>query len=144
MEIKVIRKYKKEKYTIGVCYIDGVYFCSTLEDKDRGLRQDMTLSQIKKLKVYGQTAIPTGRYRVKSYFWPKYRQYYPLLEDVPGYSGILIHGGKNATATLGCILLGENRIVGGLVNSGKYVRDITARVQIAERKKEEVWIEIEN
>ena len=42
------------------------------------------------------------------------------------------------------ILLGENRIVGGLVNSGKYVRDLTARVQIAERKKEEVWIEIEN
>lgn len=143
MELKVKRRYKAETYTIGTMYVDGVRLCDTLEDKDRGLRQDMSLSQIKKQKVYGQTAIPTGRYRVRSYYWPKYRQKYPLLEDVPGYTGILIHGGKNATATLGCILLGENRIKGGLVNSAKYVRDLTARIEIAERRKEEIYITIE-
>ena len=142
MELLVKRRFKAEGYTIGTMFVDGVRLCDTLEDKDRGLRQDMSLSQIKKLKVYGQTAIPTGRYRVRSYFWPKYRQKYPLLEDVPGYTGILIHGGKNASASLGCILLGENRIKGGLVNSAKYVRDLTTRIEIAERKGEKVWITI--
>lgn len=143
MEIIVKRRFKAETYTIGTMYVDGTKFCDTCEDKDRGLRQDMPLSQIKKLKVYGQTAIPTGRYRVKTYYWAKYRQKYPLLLDVPGYSGILIHGGKNAKSSLGCILLGENKIKGGLVNSAKYVRDLTARIEIEEREKREVWITIE-
>ena len=123
MELLVKRRFKAEGYTIGTMFVDGVRLCDTLEDKDRGLRQDMSLSQIKKLK-------------------PKYRQKYPLLEEVPGYTGILIHGGKNASASLGCILLGENRIKGGLVNSAKYVRDLTTRIEIAERKGENVYITI--
>ena len=143
MELKVVRKYKKEKYTIGAMYIDGVYFCSTLEDTDRGLRQDMTLSQIKKLKVYGQTAIPIGRYKVKMTWWAKYRKYYPELCNVPGYTSILIHGGKNAAATLGCVLVGENKIKGGLVNSGKYVEELRQKITAEIKAGRDVWITIE-
>ena len=143
MEIKVIRKYKKKDYTIGEMYIDDRLFCSTLEDKDRGLRQDMPLSQIKKLKVYGQTAIPTGRYKVRMTYWGKYKKYYPELCNVPGYTSILIHGGKNATATLGCVLVGENKIKGGLINSGKYVEVLRQKITAAINAGKEVWITIE-
>lgn len=143
MELKVKRRFKAETYTIGTMFVDGVRLCDTLEDTDRGLRADMPLSEIKAKKKYGITAIPTGRYRVKSYYWAKYRQKYPLLLDVPGYTGILIHGGKNAKSSLGCILLGENKIKGGLVNSANYVRDLTARIEIEEREKRKVWITIE-
>ena len=53
MELKVVRKYKKEKYTIGKLYIDGVYFCDTIEDKDRGLKQTDAYAANKRKKVYG-------------------------------------------------------------------------------------------
>ena len=125
MEIKVIRKYKKDTYCIGEMLVNGEHFCETCEDRDRGLRSDMTLSQIKKIKVYAQTAIPYGTYKVSVYFWPKHRKNFPLLHDVPGFTGILIHGGANAGHSAGCILVGENKIKGGLVNCEKYVRKLT-------------------
>ena len=64
MEILLKRIAKKDTYTIGKFYIDGVYQCDTLEDKDRGLSKDMPLEDIKKNKVYGKTAIPVGKYQV--------------------------------------------------------------------------------
>lgn len=144
MEIKVIRKYKKENYTIGQMLVDGKFFCNTLEDKDRGLRQDLPLSQLKKMKVYGKTAIPTGTYGVVVYFWPKYRKNYPLLQNVPAYTGILIHGGKNENASLGCILIGENRTKGQLTNCEKYVRSLTSMCEVAQKRGEKVIITICN
>ena len=61
MDIKVKRIARKDKYTIGRMYVNGVYVCDTLEDKDRGLRQDMSLEEIQKSKVNNVTAIPTGK-----------------------------------------------------------------------------------
>lgn len=142
MEIKVIRKYKKETYTIGEMWVDGKLFCSTLEDKDRGLRQDMSLSQLKKMKIYGVTAIPYGTYDVTVYFWPKYRKKYPLLLNVPAYTGILIHAMQNASQSLGCIGVGENKIKGGLVNCEKYVRKLTTLCDEAIKRGEKVTITI--
>ena len=142
MAILVNRKYKKETYTIGEMLVDGVFFCSTCEDKDRGLDSSMPLSKLKKMKVYGKTAIPTGTYEVKSYFWPKYRKHYPWIQNVPAYTGVLIHGGAGAAQSLGCILVGENKIKGGLVNCEKYVRKLTTMVQEAEKRGEDVTITI--
>ena len=62
MNILLKRIAKKETYTIGKLYIDNVYFCDTIEDKDRGLNQNMSINDINKKKVYGETAIPTGTY----------------------------------------------------------------------------------
>ena len=143
MELKVHRRYRGASYTIGTMFVDGVKFCDTCEDKDRGLQQDMTLAQIKKLKVYGQTAIPTGRYKIKMTYWGKYKKYYPELCNVPGYTSILIHGGKNAMATLGCVLVGENKIKGGLINSGKYVGELREKITAEIKSGKEVWITIE-
>ena len=43
MELELRRIAKKDVYTIGKLYIDGEYFCDTLEDKDRGLSQSLSL-----------------------------------------------------------------------------------------------------
>ncbi len=127
MELKLIRRWKKAGYTIGELYVDGVFMCNTLEDTDRGLTQDMPLSEIKKRKVPSKTAIPTGVYEVtlktqsqkfkdkKNYQFCK--GYLPRLKNVPGYSGILIHIGNWASDSAGCILVGENKVKGGVVNS---------------------------
>ena len=127
MEILVKRIAKKPKYTIGKMYIDGQYICDTLEDADRGLNQNMSLKEINNKKVYGETAIPTGTYKVdmntvspkfKSRIWAKpYGGKLPRLVLVPGYDGVLIHPGNKAKDTLGCILVGENKAVGQVLNS---------------------------
>ena len=127
MEILVKRIAKKSKYTIGKMYIDGQYICDTLEDADRGLNQNMSLKEINNKKVYGETAVPTRTYKVdmntvspkfKSRTWAKpYGGKLPRLVLVPGYDGVLIHPGNKAEDTLGCILVGENKAVGQVLNS---------------------------
>ena len=51
-------------YTISHIYVNGEYVCDAVEDYDRGLDQSMTLAEIRKRKVYKQTAIPTGTYEL--------------------------------------------------------------------------------
>ena len=128
LELLLDRKYKNETYTIGNLYVDGEWFCNTLEDKDRGLSQTMPLEEIKKAKVYGETAIPTGRYEVRmDIVSPKYNgvKWYkdnfggrmPRLESVKGFSGILIHSGNTALDSNGCILVGMNKAKGKVLDS---------------------------
>lgn len=117
MEILVKRLYKKSEYTIGKMHIDGRYFCDTVEDTDRGLTDEMSEEYIKARKVYGKTAIPTGTYNVILSYSPKFKKTLPLIRDVKGFSGIRIHSGNTAEDSLGCILVGENKIKGGVINS---------------------------
>lgn len=127
MKILLKRIARKDNYTIGNLYIGNVFFCNTLEDKDRGLTSQMSISEIELKKVYGKTAIPTGTYKIdmttvspkfKDRVWAKpYKGILPRLIDVKGYSGVLIHVGNDPEATSGCILVGENRIKGKVINS---------------------------
>lgn len=117
MEIKVERAYKGKTYTIGHMYIDGEYFCDTLEDTDRLLSDEMTVSEIKTKKVYGKTAIPTGSYKTEITYSPKFKKKLPLLYNVKGFDGIRIHNGNDESHTLGCILVGENKVKGKVINS---------------------------
>lgn len=127
MKILLKRIAKKDTYTIGKLYIDGKYVADTLEDCDRGLTQDMSLEEIKRIKVYGQTAIPTGTYKVdmntvspkfKDRSWAKpWKGKLPRLIDVPGYEGVLIHVGNQAQDSLGCVLVGQNKVKGKVINS---------------------------
>ena len=127
MELHLKRIARKENYTIGRLSIDGVRFCDTLEDTDRGLKQNLPLSVLKAKKKKGITAIPTGRYRVTlGVQSPKYRTrqqyafcdgYVPRLLNVPAYEGVLIHIGNTPQDTEGCILVGENKVVGKVINS---------------------------
>lgn len=129
MKIQVQRLYKKDTYTIGKMFIDSKYFCDTLEDKDRGLNSSMSESQIKGIKVYGETAIPMGTYKIDmNTISPKFSKYpfyqevckgkIPRLIGVKGFNGILIHvadGYKGASLVQGCIGIGKNKIKGGLL-----------------------------
>lgn len=117
MQMLLKRIAKKDTYTIGKLYIDGVYFCDTLEDKDRGLTQSMQLSEIKNKKVYGQTAIPTGRYQITITYSNRFKQLMPLINNVPGFAGIRIHIGNTSKDTDGCILVGNNKVVGKVLES---------------------------
>lgn len=117
MKLEVKRIAKRETYTIGKMYINGQYFCDTIEDKDRGLNDSMTELHIKELKVYGKTAIPVGTYEVKMTMSAKYKRVMPEVLNVKGYSGIRIHSGNTAEDSLGCILLGKNKAVGKVLES---------------------------
>lgn len=138
MEILVKRLYKKSEYTIGVMLINGEYFCDTVEDCDRGLTSDMTYEEIARRKVYGKTAIPTGRYDVAISYSPKFKRSLPLLLSVKGYSGIRIHNGKDADSSLGCIIVGENKTKGGVINSRQTMEKLMYRL----RNEKNITIEI--
>ena len=128
MEILVKRLYKTSAYTIGKMYIDGQYLCDTVEDCDRGLKQSMTPQQIAVQKVYGKTAIPAGRYKVTLTFSNKFKRVLPLVNDVIGFLGIRIHAGNTADDSLGCIIVGENKIKGGVVNSKVTLERLMAKL----------------
>lgn len=129
MKLSLKRIAKRDTYTIGKLYIDDKYFCDTIEDKDRGLKQTDSLLKIKSIKIMHETAIPVGTYKIDmdtvspKYSLPKYKYTkafgakMPRLIDVPGYSGVLIHAGNTAADSSGCILVGENKIVGKVINS---------------------------
>lgn len=142
MEIRLKRIAKRDSYTIGRLIIDGKYYCDTLEDKDRGLTKNMDLSEIKNKKVYGQTAIPAGRYQIIWSYSAKFKKSLPLLLNVPGYEGIRIHSGNTNVDTLGCILLGENKEVGKVLNSVATCNKILPTIKDA-CQKEKVYITIE-
>lgn len=127
MKLLLKRIANRPTYCIGKLYIDGEFFSDTVEDTDRGLEQSMSLDEIKSKKVYGKTAIPKGTYDItmnivspkfKNRVWAKpYEGKLPRLLNVPGYEGVLIHVGNKAEDSLGCVLVGENKIVGKIVNS---------------------------
>lgn len=152
MKLLIDRKWKKDSYTIGVLYVDGVRFCETVEDKDRGLNQNMNEMAIKMMKIAGETAIPTGTYNVilsvspkfKSKEWAKkYGGLVPEIRSVRGYSGVRIHPGSNAASTEGCPIVGDNKIKGGVINSRMRYDELMAKyLKPAWDRKETITLEI--
>lgn len=130
MKLKLIRKYKCPNYTIGHLYINDKYFCDTIEDKVRQL--DSIEDKIKH-----KTAIPKGKYKVVVTMSPKFRRSLPLLLNVPFFEGIRIHRGNDENDTSGCIIVGENKIKGKVINSTYYEE------KLVELLKNEEDIEIE-
>jgi hypothetical protein len=140
-EITLHRFAKKEIYTIGHMGWNGVRLCDTMEDPDRGLRQDMPLEEIHRLKKPGITAIPAGRYKVILTMSARFKRLLPLLVDVPGFEGVRIHAGNTPGDTEGCILPGENKVKGGVINSRVYEEEIVRRMR-ALPEGEETWITV--
>lgn len=140
MELLLKRIFRGDKYTIGHLYINGDYYCDVLEDVDRELSNDMSEEQIKKIKIYGKTAIPTGRYKIEVTYSPKFKRYLPILLNVKGFSGIRVHSGNTAEDTLGCLLVGFNKEKGKVLNSRVTSDKLTALLRNCE---EEIHITIE-
>jgi hypothetical protein len=101
-----------DKATHGQLFIDGELFCDTLEDKDRFLEDHNET-----IKVYGQTAIPRGEYKVEVNWSNRFTNYMPMVLDVPYFKGIRIHPGNTDKDTEGCILVGLFYSIGTIASS---------------------------
>lgn len=136
MRLELKRIAKREDYTIGRLYVDGEYFCDTLEDKVRDLTREE--------KVYGKTAIPEGTYevtlRIQSPHFSQKKQYdfckgyLPRLLGVPSFEGVLIHVGNTAADTEGCILVGKNTVKGMVTDSSATFRKLYSRLSLCSGK----------
>lgn len=147
MEITLKRIARRPTYTIGRLYINGVYLCDTLEDYDR--------IYFGGSKVAGKTAIPCGRYEViLNNYSPRFgaQKFYkdvcngllPLIANVPNFSGIRIHVGNSEADTDGCVLVGENKVVGRVVNSkATFKKLMDAHMTPARKRKDRVFITIQ-
>lgn len=159
MRLKLIRTAKKAKYTIGHLYMqdrqngEWVTLCDTIEDRDRGLDQSMTEANIARIKVKHQTAIPTGTYEidmttVSGTFVkkPLYKDFcggkVPRLRYVKGFSGILIHSGTDQDSSSGCIIVGENKVVGKVINSWATFKRLYMLLKRAHNNGEKITLTI--
>ena len=153
MQLTVKRSYRGSDYTVGHLYVDGKFFCDTMEDIDRGLNDRMPVTQIKSIKVKGKTCIPYGTYVVSmNTVSPKYSNYskypyalfvkgkMPRVMDVPGFEGVLIHPGTTANDTEGCLLVGENKVKGKLINSQATWKRLCSVLLKAYNNKESITI----
>jgi hypothetical protein len=149
MELVLTRTAKRKGYTIGRLEIrepvddeflmgeKETYFCDTLEptwrDYEHGAR-----------KIKGRSAIPEGRYAVVISYSPKFKQWLPILLGVPMFKGIRIHAGNTAEDTQGCILVGENRKKGMVLNSRLWLNRLKEKIVESKERGEAVWITIKD
>lgn len=131
MKLLLRRKYKAEGYTIGNLYVDGRFFCHTIEDQVRDLPEHCPdtgsgRSCRCKAKVYGRTAIPGGKYRVTMEYSPRFKRVLPLLHGVPHFLGIRIHSGNSEEDSAGCIIVGRNTVKGKVTESRKTLEGLVA------------------
>ena len=142
MELKLERKYRNNNYCIDKLYINGKYFSDVLEDPDRGLTDTMSLEEIKKIKIKGNTCIPYGTYNVTITYSPRFKKNLPLLNNVKGFDGIRIHSGNKPQDTEGCLLPGFNKVKGQVIDSRVTTDKLIAQIQQALNKGEKVTITI--
>ena len=159
MKLYLERRWKKPTYTIGRLYVDGKYFCNTMEPVDRGLsntsvpglltssewqRAEKEAKRVKAENKAGTTAIPTGCYKIMLEMSGHFHELRPYFRHVPGFEGIMIHEGNYPKDTHGCILLGENSQKGRVLKSAYHVQQLVALIKKALKEKDEVIIKITN
>ena len=106
LDMKLVREQFKDTQTVGKLYLNGVYFCDTLEDKNRDLNKNGIFDGSEK-KVYSETCIPFGQYKVIINQSSRFKRLMPRLLNVPHFDGILIHNGVTEKNSAGCILVGS-------------------------------------
>lgn len=121
--------------TLGTMFIDGRLFGQTLEDTDRHLEAEGQ-------KIDGETAIPRGRYLLSLNFSTRFRKIMPWVHDVPGFSGIRIHGGNTVGNTHGCPLLGQyrDREKQTVYECGPINSRLIAELEGCQQRGEGVWL----
>lgn len=135
MLIEIIRDDEFPTKTFGKMFIDGRYFGETLEDTDREMEKGG-------VKVYGESAIPRGRYPVTVSLSRRFGREMPEVLDVPGFRGIRIHGGNTERDTLGCPLLGQVRTGMGVANCRGINERLLLTIKAALQRGEDVWLDV--
>ena len=105
----IIRDTYSQNATLGKLFVNGQFFCHTLEDTVRGHG----------IKVYGHTAIPAGEYSVKVSMSSRFKRLMPMIyTESNGYEikkggisfkGVRMHGGNTHLNTHGCVLTAFKR-----------------------------------
>lgn len=139
MEFLLERKYLKDTYTIGNLSLNGGFICNILEDKVRDLNKDGDLNDVGEQKIYGETAIPYGRYKITLVDSPAFKRKVPLLHDINGFSAVEIHIGNSNIDTKGCLLPGINNVKGRVTSSTLYFDKI---FNLIKNSSEDVYIKI--
>lgn len=140
MDIVVKRFLLDKKFTVANLYIDKKFCCNTIEDRDRNLNYLMSVDDILSKKVYSETAIPTGIYKVIIDYSNKYKRNMPHILNVKGFDAIRIHSGNFATDSCGCLLCGEFNGKDAVVNSREITKGLQNLIQKAIDEKEEVTL----
>ena len=141
MEITLIRFAYRSDYTIGKMYVNDAYFCDTLEDTNRDLNKNGRFDN-GETKVYGRICIPFGHYTVDLTMSAHFKRVLPILVGVPDFAGVRIHRGNEPSDTLGCILVGENKIKGKVINSTPYEEKLVQMMKAAKGRGETISITI--
>lgn len=151
MKLTLNRIARRETYTIGKLFINGEYYCDTIEDKDRDANHNGVFDNGEQ-KIYAHTAIPNGTYKITMKVQsPKYSKiksyarckgYLPRLINVPSFDGVLIHIGNTAEDSAGCILVGKNKVVGRVVDSTATFWPLYEKLKAASDKGEEITITV--
>lgn len=142
MDLSLVRKEFTESSTIGDFMINGIRCYYSLEDRDRQRRPDGSiLPWTRELKVYGETAIPYGRYQVITNYSNRFKKVMPLLLNVPDFDGIRIHAGNTDKNTHGCLLIGCKKSYDYISESMVAFNDFCPRLAAA-LKRGKVFITI--
>ena len=142
MELQLKREIFTEQSTIGTLTINGEFECFILEDKDRGLSDALSLEQILKVKVYGKTAIPYGRYEIDWTMSSRFKVFMPILLNVKGWSGIRIHRGNTELDSLGCLLCGTRKKSNMITESTLATKNLYAKIEAAKKQGQRIYITI--
>lgn len=135
----------KDDYTIGRLYLDKARFCDTLEDpirKMQDLNGDGDATDQGEGKIYGRTAIPAGTYEITLEYSQRFKRDLPYLHDVPFFTSILIHAGNGPDDTEGCILVGENKERGKVINSRAWENLLVNKISGAIDRGQRVFINV--
>lgn len=95
--LTLYRKWYGKKTTCGELVHNNTRIAWTLEDVVRPVG----------VKVYGETAIPAGRYLLELTMSNRFKRILPAIQNVKDFEGIRIHRGNTDKDTHGCILVGN-------------------------------------
>lgn len=132
MENLLQRLPSEETRTHGDWYVDGQWFCFTLEDP------------VRDVKIKGKTAIPAGRYRLGLENSPRFGPNTITVYKVPDFVGVRVHGGNTEDDTEGCPLVGMERTDTGIRNCKPALDELKHEIGAALQAGEAVWLEILN
>lgn len=141
LQVRLVRRWFTSNTSIGKLYLNGLLYCYTLEDVSRAAAEP---------KVYGETAIPYGTYNVLmtvsgiAYKWKTPGNILPLIDKVPGFSGIRIHPGVRKEHTLGCVLVGFTRTLDEIGASQKAFWPLFDLMSYANQQGYPITIEVTN
>jgi hypothetical protein len=145
MNLTLQREPSTPQSTPGKLYIDGVFYCYTLEDPVRERRNDDgSLIDVAAWKIPGVTAIPSGRYAVIIDQSSRFKRLMPHILDVPGFDGIRIHPGNTSADTEGCVLVGQVRnSLYDILQSKLAFNPLFTRLQATLGLNEQIFIDVE-